>query len=360
MHLDHVDPLGGEGPDELENLVAACIACNHEKSDKKFPELLRAFDGKLPGAIVASQIADARERGEGLTLAFHEPFNWRRWMLKEYPGRFERDVDKFWDDPSIGQFIAAMPSEELRVLFNSSALWCSIWEIQSGRPYFNVYPVVASALLRTRIDIPAEAIARSTWGISICFAQGYELMPQSLRIRSILAATIAENNRKSAGITVEYIDKQGVACHISGAVLDDQQVGHMLPESAHDPLSDETYDIRDAFSACWSLAIGTRLLADDPDFCEPILLAKDHNRDLTPEQREKAIQRAIKRTGKRGFTIGRDWVASPHIRRPHFAIRWTGKGRSVPRLVPVKGSIVRRSELLKIPTGYKTYDDEPK
>jgi hypothetical protein len=117
-------------------------------------------------------------------------------------------------------------------------------------------------------------------------------------------------------------------------------------------------DFRGTFETCWALAIGTKLLAEDPEFCEPIMVAKDRKRDLTPEQRETAVQRAIKRTGMRGFTVGRDWVASPHVRRPHFAICWTGQGRTAPRLVPVKGSIVRRSELLKIPTGYKTYDDE--
>jgi hypothetical protein len=71
-HLDHVDPLGNRGPDELANLVAACIGCNLEKSDKQFPELIAVFDGILPGAIVAEQMRAARERGDGPSLLFHE------------------------------------------------------------------------------------------------------------------------------------------------------------------------------------------------------------------------------------------------------------------------------------------------
>lgn len=43
---------------------------------------------------------------------------------------------------------------------------------------------------------------------------------------------------------------------------------------------------------------------------------------------------------------------SPHCRRPHFAIRWTEKGHSVPKLVPVNGCLVNRSKLLPVPTGY--------
>ena len=53
-------------------------------------------------------------------------------------------------------------------------------------------------------------------------------------------------------------------------------------------------------------------------------------------------------------TSGKDFerTVSPHMRVPHFAIRWTGKGRTKPKLVPVKGSLVNREKILPIPTGY--------
>lgn len=47
-----------------------------------------------------------------------------------------------------------------------------------------------------------------------------------------------------------------------------------------------------------------------------------------------------------------DIEVSPHCRRPHFGIRWTEKGHSVPRLVPINGCLVNRSKLFPIPTGY--------
>ena len=49
---------------------------------------------------------------------------------------------------------------------------------------------------------------------------------------------------------------------------------------------------------------------------------------------------------------------APHFRRPHFAIRWTGKGGAVPRMVPVKGSVVKRQLATDVPTGYMDDDKD--
>lgn len=97
-------------------------------------------------------------------------------------------------------------------------------------------------------------------------------------------------------------------------------------------------------------AVGVLLLARDPDFFQPSILNKDeHRRDSF--DMGFLVDRA-KRRGKFGFELGRNIDVCPHMRRPHFAIRWTGKGGSVPRLVPVKGSIIHRSKAMEIPSGF--------
>ena len=101
-----------------------------------------------------------------------------------------------------------------------------------------------------------------------------------------------------------------------------------------------------------SVALGICLLACDSEFVKPILLKRDRAKELTVEQRLLAIKRARSR-GNFGFEFGVDMRISPHFRRPHFALRWTGKGKETPRLVPVKGCVVNRSELEKVPTGYE-------
>ena len=62
-----------------------------------------------------------------------------------------------------------------------------------------------------------------------------------------------------------------------------------------------------------------------------------------------------KRKGKFGFSIGKKYETMPHFRRPHFALRHTGKGGSIPKIVPAKSSIVHKSVLTRVPTG--RYDE---
>lgn len=97
---------------------------------------------------------------------------------------------------------------------------------------------------------------------------------------------------------------------------------------------------------------GISLLAKDERFVEPLLLKRDSGKKLSQEQKQKAIERARAR-GKNGFTIGEHFESSPHIRSPHFAIRWTGKGKTVPKLTPISGSVVNRTKIYPIPTGYE-------
>lgn len=69
--------------------------------------------------------------------------------------------------------------------------------------------------------------------------------------------------------------------------------------------------------------------------------------------------RAARRQG-RGFTVGKqleeDLAAersvSPHIRRPHMALFWTGKGRETPRYQLRRGAIVNPRSVTDVPTGY--------
>jgi hypothetical protein len=93
-----------------------------------------------------------------------------------------------------------------------------------------------------------------------------------------------------------------------------------------------------------------------PSMVEPDVL----RRDLPKWERSHdpaIVARAI-RNGKRGWLVGAKLEVIPHVRRPHMALRWTGPGGKVPRIVPVKGSIVHREIIEHLPTG--RLDDEDK
>ena len=58
------------------------------------------------------------------------------------------------------------------------------------------------------------------------------------------------------------------------------------------------------------------------------------------------------RRGKVGWDVGRQVEVMPHYRRPHLMLAWTGPGRAVPKIVPRRGSIVHRSAVEKVPSGF--------
>jgi hypothetical protein len=56
---------------------------------------------------------------------------------------------------------------------------------------------------------------------------------------------------------------------------------------------------------------------------------------------DRYIEKAHRR-GKIGWNVGRHIEVAPHYRRPHMALVWTGQGRTVPKIVPRRGSVVHR------------------
>lgn len=104
------------------------------------------------------------------------------------------------------------------------------------------------------------------------------------------------------------------------------------------------------------LAACLMLLDNDPELVTPDILSKDAARwvDATEAEREAMVSNAWKR-GKVGWNIGAAIEVLPHLRRPHPALVWTGHGRTTPRIVLRKGSIVHRSKLITVPTGFSDF-----
>ena len=94
------------------------------------------------------------------------------------------------------------------------------------------------------------------------------------------------------------------------------------------------------------------LLEDDPEIIEPDVLDRDRAQfERTGDG--KYVQRAHRR-GKIGWNVGRNIEVAPHYRRPHMTLVWTGPGRSAPKIVPRKGSVVHREVVERLPSGYDT------
>jgi len=96
------------------------------------------------------------------------------------------------------------------------------------------------------------------------------------------------------------------------------------------------------------------LMGNDPDLIEPDILSADQEKYNSGDAVliERLIDKA-KRRGKFGFNVGRNLDVSPHYRRAHPALMWTGHGRIVPRVVMRKGAMIHRDLVEKVPTGHQ-------
>jgi hypothetical protein len=98
------------------------------------------------------------------------------------------------------------------------------------------------------------------------------------------------------------------------------------------------------------IVVGLLIVSEDQDYCIPDVLTK-HKAKFAEGKNMKYVEKA-KRNGKYGWTIGEQLESVPHFRRPHLGFRHTGVGRTIKKLVPIKGAIVNRNKI-NLPQGYQ-------
>lgn len=221
----------------------------------------------------------------------------------------------------------------------------------NNSPYYNVYPSIAECFSKVKLDIDGKAMTMPMDTILIRFAKGHEFKG----IRSIFVYKFLWDKNRGDGIGTEvtYSDSLDdndtiLALFKSGETVEESISKHgILGGGVANRPENEQEVIRIVLALC--------LLAKDDSIVTADLLSKDRDRlagkDITDDELQAAIDRAHRR-GKVGWNVGKDIEINPHFRKPHFALRWTGKGREVPQIVPVKGAIVKRSSVTKVPTGY--------
>jgi hypothetical protein len=235
--------------------------------------------------------------------------------------------------------------------------------VSANRPFFNVYPKIADSLLRTSLSIKPDEISCSVIhdmpAISIHLPVGSDTSKRVGTNWFIVSMFIGEpfERLQHYGLTKMFGCDSPFMCvycssgdntlmRLSTCPMDRTFAEAELVNVENNSASNcERYQVD---SLC-KLALGIMFLASDPDYIKPVLLKADENKTTPLEER---IERA-KRRGVFGFTVGEDIERSPHFRRPHFAIRWTGKGGSIPKLVPVKGSVIGKELMTTVPTGFE-------
>lgn len=225
-----------------------------------------------------------------------------------------------------------------------------VWT-EKNKPYYNVYPSVIDCLLKVRLDAHGSSFSMPMEQLLIRFPRGHE--PSG--IKAIFCfKTCWKNKEEGLGAWIRQVgDPEDTFVYTW--FEKDKEIEQSIAEMQHQHESEKEV-IKEAVR--FVFAVG--LLAQDESIISPDVLSKDRhkldNAYLTQEELQIIIDRAHRR-GKVGWEIGKHIEVNPHFRRPHFAIRWKGKGRTQKEIVPVKGAFVKRSSVTKIPTGYLGLED---
>lgn len=190
------------------------------------------------------------------------------------------------------------------------------WYAQK-RPFYKVWPSVIPYLTKTRLDIKLTDIPAQnrTFAIFMPAGRGSALVTKTSQV---LALVVLMPNGESGTTRLDACDRT----------------------------IDQTIREHPVFTPFLRLAVAILLLENDPSIIEREVLNRDRLK-WEEHRNSKYVKRAIQR-GVNGWRIGEKLEVIPHIRRPHFAIRHTRNG---PVLRPIKGSIVHREAVEKVPTG---------
>ncbi len=288
-------------------------------------------------------------------MDFHSYITMRDWTRRAMPGdRLGNDIDFFYKQAMAdavrqrsGQFLGQMLNER-------------DWE-KARRPYYNVFPSIIPMLTRLNLDLDSSLIRLPLPVLCVRLPKDtaknpltFDWKDEKIAVRSMLLGEINDgtgisvlidigeimpdigfpiysyrNFRRRNGLTVESALRE---------LKPDWSVamGVAIPDSIVD----------DCIRLCCSLC----LLENDPEVISPDVLADDRAK-FEQSGDQKYVEKA-KRRGKVGWDVGRQIEVIPHYRRPHIVLVWTGHGRTVPRVVPRRGSVVHREVVGKVPSGF--------
>jgi hypothetical protein len=229
---------------------------------------------------------------------------------------------------------------------------------KAGCWYYKVWPGVAQAMMKVKLDRPGPQFGFGEVALMLRFPCGGGPSHTGLMLKTTLVTH--HNSILSTVVEYELAGREepfkvvSIPTHITdrslGDVLNDPVLVPCVatPGNTLDPAT--IMDNSDALR----LAVAVILMRNDPTFVQP-----DRWDDQAKFNADSVLKERVERAAARGvreWRIGEQYEAVPHLRRPHLGLRWTGEGRKVPKIVPVKGSVVHRQKAGRVPTGH--YDEQ--
>lgn len=242
-----------------------------------------------------------------------------------------------------------------------------------GKPYYDVYPSVIPMLTSLNLDIPGNQITppHGLKDLVLRFPEcDHQLQSGPVKIRTLFLSfqgcSKAVGSKEYGNGLVVGLDfgERDETCQIPMFTMRVFPIDERSLEETMKSLRDFTDECdgikvpTELIDDCVRVCLTVCLLGNNQELVQPQILSKDLAKwgDADEEKRKALIEKA-KRRGKFAFSLGADLEKSnseksPHYRRPHLTIVWTGHGRTTLKTVMRKGALVHRDKINQVPTGY--------
>lgn len=244
--------------------------------------------------------------------------------------------------------------------------------INSGRPYYKVWPSIIPAFLKVRFGVPTGEIDLPGDLCTLLIRFPDTTIPVVPGLRTILFTIFSAGviGRQLFMLVKSMEHGKNWAQYQALVLRPNETIEDSMNQWKH-PCCVRVQDgtvveqspqvlATDYLLNCLRIAVSICLLHHDPSIIQPDVLADDRNRfdrSTDPAERQRLVDKAARR-GVVGWRIGEEYEVCPHFRRPHFALRHTGPHGTVPKIVPVRSCIVHRKKVTDVPTGYMTPEGE--
>lgn len=236
---------------------------------------------------------------------------------------------------------------------DTMALLCMSIYIMQRKPFFRVYPGVLEPLLKMKLG--------SEKGFKVPTPEGLDMTSFSIELPTDGEYAVTDGKDTLASIIMSVVDCGYV---IIAQTTDNKIYQPVFFDTDSDDPRKAFEDVQELLRTALDLCIGVLAIGNNPDLVRRIVLKRDEKKYAEfPDS--KYEDRAI-RNGVNGFSIGEDVPTvkelqsmvregnkiAPHLRMAHLARYWTGKGRTVPKIILVKTIFVNAAEVCKLPQGY--------
>ena len=221
----------------------------------------------------------------------------------------------------------------------------------NDRPYYKAYPCIVQALCKLKLDFNCPCPEVPEGAVSVRFAKGNE--------------PTARDGNKIAALLVHKVSGCGEdRLFIQVSILNNPDRYWFYFDTNHpsmtiqDLMDSRESKYKEVQSLATRICLTVLMIQDDSDIITPDVLNEHQSRydKETDEAWKNNARGKAKNKGVFGWSLGKHIEVAPHFRRPHWAVRWFGKGGTIPKVVPVKGCKVRKIVLTSVPNGHMLED----